>query len=397
MNLSGLSELLGVSSPWYISDVKLQKENAVLDVFIEFNKGSKFNCPVCGESRSVYDSSYTRIRHLDIFEYRCYLNIKLPRIDCPRDGVKTISGNNWSRKGSHYSFKFESLVIRLCQQMSVSGVSSELGEPDNNLWRIFQYYVKNEIVDNFDFRAVKRVCVDETAIKRGHNYVSIFTDYDTGNVLYVADGRSKEVFDEFYGWLWDKGGFPGNIELFSLDMSKSYKAGQQSYFAHAEVVFDRFHIVQSLNKAINKVRIRELKTTESLKKTKYIWLKNPQNLTETQKMQLDAFLTECALDTAKAYSLKTSFRQLWEVQIKAVIPAVKKWIEKAVAINLKPINAFVETVTNNFDGIINSMITGINNAISEGLNSVMQIARSRARGYRNTDNFKAMIYCLGNR
>lgn len=80
------------------------------------------------------------------------------------------------------------------------GFSGELGEPDNNLWRSLHHHVKNEIIDQFDFSKVRRVCVDETAIKRGHYYVSIFVDYDTGNVLYIADGRKKEVFEQF-SWL----------------------------------------------------------------------------------------------------------------------------------------------------------------------------------------------------
>lgn len=126
--------------------------------------------------------------------------------------------------------------------MSMIAVSHELGEPDNNLWRVFHHYVKNEIIDSFNFIDVKRVCVDETAKKRGHSYISIFTDYDTGKVLFVTDGRGKEVFELFYGWLWDNGGHPGSIELFSMDMSKSYIAGRKENFGRSEVVYDRFHI-----------------------------------------------------------------------------------------------------------------------------------------------------------
>lgn len=108
--------------------------------------------------------------------------------------------------------------------MSVSAISRECGEPDNNLWRTFHSHVKSIVMDSFDFRSVRWVCVDEIAIKRGHNCVSLFADYETGSVLFVTDGGKKEVFDLCYGWLWDKGGFPGDIELFSMGMSTSYKA-----------------------------------------------------------------------------------------------------------------------------------------------------------------------------
>jgi transposase len=96
----------------------------------------------------------------------------------------------------------------------------------------------------------------------------------------------------FYGWLWDNGGHPGNIELFSMDMSVSYQAGQKEYFAGTEVVFDRFHIKKGMNKALNLIRLQEVKTVESLKKSKYIWLKNEARLTENQAARLEEYLSD---------------------------------------------------------------------------------------------------------
>jgi len=396
MDLTGIGELLGIASPWVLGDIKVQPKNMVIDIYIDIERGSKFPCPCCGQLTSIHDSSYKRIRYLDLFDYRCYLNIKTPRLNCDRDGVKVSHIDKWSRPGSHYSLKFEAFVMRLCKEMSMTAVSHEMGEPDNNLWRTFHYHVKTKVIESFDFKDVRRVCVDETATKRGHNYVSIFTDYDTGNVLFVTEGRKKEVFSEFYGWLWDKGGHPCNIELFSMDMSTSYQAGRKEFFAGAEVVFDRFHIKKYLNEAVNAVRKDEVKTVEELKKTKYIWLKNEKNLTVNQKYQLDNFLNDSSLNTSRAYLLKNGFDQMWNVQKKAVKPLMEKWIQKALSLKLKPVTKFVNTIYEHFDGIIKSITTGITNAVSEGLNSVMQLARSRARGYRNTQNFCAMVYYLGN-
>jgi transposase len=292
--------------------------------------------------------------------------------------------------------KFEAFAMRLCKEMSMSAVSKELEEPDTNLWRVFHHFVKRNVIELFDFKNVKRVCVDETAIKRGHKYVSIFTDYDTGQVLFVTDGRSQEVFSLFYGWLWDQGGHPSNIELFSMDMSVSYQAGRKNYFGRSEVVFDRFHIKKGMNKALDEVRKEEVQRVESLKKSKYIWLKNEQNLTAEQKTRLANFLEDSSLNTSLAYQVKIEFDQLWNVQKLAIPALVSKWARNALALNLKPITRFVQTFHDHYEGIIKSIKTGITNAVSEGLNSLMQLARTRARGYRNSENFKAMIYYLGN-
>lgn len=200
----------------------------------------------------------------------------------------------------------------------------------------------------------------------------------------------------FYGWLWDNGGFPGNIELFSMDMSVSYQAGQREYFAGAEVVFDRFHIKKGMNKALNLVRLEEVKTVESLKKSKYIWLKNEAKLTDNQADRLDEYLNDSTLNTTIAYRIKNKFDQLWNVQLHAIEPMIEKWIEEAASARLRPINTFIRTIRNHYEGIVKSIKTGITNAVSEGLNSVMQLARSRARGYRNPENFIKMVYYLGN-
>jgi len=396
MKLDGIGSLLGVKSPWVVADVKIQEKNKVVDVHIDYERGSQFHCPCCGNLAPVHDSSVKRIRHLDIFEYRCYLNIKTPRTNCDRDGIKVTHADPWSHQGSHYSYKFEAMIVRWCKEMSVVAISKELGEPDQNLWRVFLNHVKYQVLDTFDFREVRRVCVDETAVERGQSYISIFTDYDTGRVLFVDNGRKMDVFSSFYNWLFYKGGNPGEIELFSMDMSVSYQAGRRAYFGSSLVVFDRFHIKKCLNEAVNQVRCEEVETEKTLKKTKYIWLKNEQKLTHSQKEKLHEFLSDSSLDTARAYQVKKSFDQLWDVQSQAVEPLLGKWIQLALSLKLEPINKFVETVYSHYDGILQSIKTGITNAVSEGLNSVIQLARSRARGFRNIDNFKYMVYFIGN-
>jgi transposase len=280
--------------------------------------------------------------------------------------------------------------------MSMSAVAKELGESDSTLWRVFNYYVNKAMEEQMNLEGVRRISVDETAVKRGHNYITIFTDMDSGDVILVEEGRKKEVFGNLYGWLFDKGGHPGKIELFSMDMSKSYKAGRESYFAHSEEVYDRFHIKKAVNEAVDKVRKSEVKHSESLKKTKYIWLKNEQNLTKHQRLQLNEFLEESSLDTARAYQMKTAFDTLWRVQPGAVEPLLNRWMNEALCAALKPFDYLVNTIKNHYKGIIKSMKTGITNAAAEGLNSIVQMVKSRARGFRNLDNFKAMVYCLGN-
>ena len=179
-------------------------------------------------------------------------------------------------------------------------------------------------------------------------------------------------------------------------MSKSYKAGCEQYFSHSEIIFDRFHIKMGLNKAIDKVRKSEVGHVEKLKKTKYLWLKNEWDLNEIETKMLKDFMQECNTDTVKAYSLKAGFDQLSSIQPRAVVALLEVWIEKAKQSYLEQIKTFINTIKNNYNGVVNSMKTGLSNAVAEGINSIVQLTKSRARGFININNFINMIYMLGN-
>jgi transposase len=391
-----ISSILEVDIPWVLTKIDIQPKNKVIDVFIDYLKGSRFGCVQCEELCSVHDSDFRRIRHLDLFEFQCYLNIRMPRIKCKKHGVNTIKSTKLFRQGSHYTFLLENKIMRLCREMTMSAISKEIHEPDSNLWRVFKYYTKKGIDERIDLETTTRIAVDETATKRGHSYVTIFTDMDSGDVILVEDGRKKEVFSKLFGWLFDKGGHPKNIELFSMDMSVSYKAGRRDYFANSQEVYDRFHIKKLLNEAVNEVRKKEVVEMHTLKKTKFLWLKSERKLKEKEKIQLADFIAKDSCKTAHAYKLKQSFDQLWQVQKHAIVPFLKEWIKTVMDTTLEPMKDFVKSVENNYDGIMMSFETGITNAIAEGINSVIQLARNRARGFRNLENFKAMIYFLGN-
>ncbi len=104
----GLSKMLTVSAPWLVGEVEVQHKNKVVDIYIGYERGAQFPCPVCGASSKVHDSNMHRIRHLDWFEYRSYLNIKVPRTKCEIHGVKVIAELPWGHTGSHFSFFLKS-------------------------------------------------------------------------------------------------------------------------------------------------------------------------------------------------------------------------------------------------------------------------------------------------
>jgi len=179
-----------------------------------------------------------------------------------------------------------------------------------------------------------------------------------------------------------------------MDMSKSYQAGREKYFPKSEVVFDRFHIKKLLNELLDKVRKREVKTNNSLLNTKYLWLKNEENLTENQQDQMKKLYNEMSIDTVKAYHQKRFFDSIWEASSGKTEALLHFWIHEVEQSGIKEMLRFVKSLKKNWNGIVNAMKTKITNAVSEGINSTIQLSKFRARGFRNIDNFISCIYLM---
>jgi len=386
--------LLDINSPWKISDLQLDQHSKIVRVFIDFERGTKFDCPLCSTKCTVHDSSYRAWRHLDIIDYKLYLMIKIPRVKCSVHGVKTIREISWGRINTHFTHAFENSILHKAREMSVIAIAREVDEADKTLWRIINHHIEEMKKTQISFNHIHKICVDETSSKKGHKYVTVFTNPDTGNIVFVTEGKDLSTFEQFHNVLKEKHIHHKNIQNISMDMSKSFIAGAETYFPDAEITFDKFHVKKLLNEAVNKVRVEENKETEILKKTKYIWLKSESKLTVKQKEKLSELMDESNLNTVEAYRARLNFDAVWDIDKSKVEAYLKEWCKKVSLLNLKPMNDFVKTLKNHWKGIINIAITNLSNGISEGLNSIIQLAKSRARGFRNINNFINIIYLI---
>ena len=159
--------------------------------------------------------------------------------------------------------------MALVREMPVAAVSKLIGEHDTRLWRIIHHYV-DEARKDADFSGVQRVGIDETASRRGHNYISLFVDLDGKHLLFGTEGKGVDTAHDFKADLERRGGIPSSVSEVCCDMSPAFISGVSEAFPEAEITFDRFHIMQLMQEAVDKVRRQEGKTTELLKKTRYL-------------------------------------------------------------------------------------------------------------------------------
>ena len=194
--------------------------------------------------------------------------------------------------------------------MPVNAVARMVGEHDTRLWRVVHHYV-DQARARTDASKVTHVAIDETAARRGHDYITLFVDIDQARVLFATEGRDAETVAAFADDLTAHGGDPDAVREVCIDMSPAFIKGIAESLPNAAVTFDKFHAVKIVNDAVDQVRRTERKAYGLLRGTRYIWLRNPANLSHRQRATLDA-LPMRNLKTARAYQIRLAFQDLYE-------------------------------------------------------------------------------------
>ena len=192
---------LGLTPPWEVASCAFSPEKKRLDIRLTFPRGGVFVCPECGRTGlKAYDTLEKTWRHLNFFQHEAWLSAKVPRVKCEQCGVRLVTVP-WARPGSGFTLLFEALVMSMVGAMPVKTLAARIGESDTRLWRIIHHYVDAARARE-SYADVPSFGVDETACKRGHNYVSVFVDMARRKVL--CDGRQGRFDDRAF-----QGGFRG--------------------------------------------------------------------------------------------------------------------------------------------------------------------------------------------
>ena len=383
---------LGLAEPWYVATIEFNAESHRLDLYLDFPEGSNFPCPVCGKSCSAYDTDKRSWRHLNFFEHLTYLHARLPRVKCDEHGVKTV-GAPWARSGTGFTLLFEALIMTFAKNgMTPKAISRLVGEHDTRIWRVLEYYVETSRAKE-DFSSVSMVGVDETSRAKGHTYVTLFADMEKRKVIFTTEGKDHTTIESFRQDLEEHGGDASKVTDFSIDMSKAFIKGISEKFENAAITFDKFHVIKIINDAVDEVRRAEQKLCPELKRTRYVWLKNEENHTDNQR-EIYEELKDSTLKTARARRIKDMLQKLYEQPAEDAPAHLKRWYFWATHSRLTPIIKAAKTIKAHWEGVMRWFESGLNNGFMEGINSLVQAAKARARGYRSTKKMKVMIYLI---
>ena len=388
---------LNLPKPWSIAKVEFKPDSAgamELHIEISFPKGSKFSCPECEVETTAYDTKPRSWRHLNFFQYKTYIHADLPRVRCGEHGVKTISVP-WAREGSGFTLLFEGWVVELAKHLPVATIADMVNEHDTRLWRFIKHYV-DEARSREDYSNVTAIGIDETS-KKGHKYVTVVVDLNQRKVIYVTNGKDSTTVDNFAEDFAAHKGDAEAIKIVTCDMSLGFKKGINEHFTNSSTVIDKFHVIKHINEAVDKVRREEQRQGPwykyLLNKTKYLWLKNDANLTGKQHERKESLLKK-RLKTARAYTMRVTLQDIYELSTNRTeaekrLKQLCNWISRS---RLAPMKKFGELLKNHWEEILNYFDHRYTNAILEGMNSIIQNIKRRARGFRNDEFFKTMIY-----
>ncbi len=389
------TEALGIKLPWIITALDFDSAERRLNINVDFERGATFEYedPETLEKGryKVYDTVYKSWRHLNFFEHECYINARTPRIKPPTGGVKLIMPP-WSGFVKGFTLLFEALVMRLCTNMPVSQASKILNVSDHRLWRVLECYVFKAMHDA-DYSEMKAVGMDETSLKKGHNYITLFVDMAKKKTTFIAEGKDNKTVKAFAENLEENKGFRTNIKDVSCDMSPAFIKGVTEQLPEAQITFDKFHVLKIINEAVDKVRRAEAKDNPVLKGSRYALLKNEQNLTKSQRAKRES-LSSMNLKSMRALGIREAFQAIYQApSVESFARLLKEWYFWATHCKIPQIIGVAKTIKNHWDGILAWKQSQITNGILEGLNSIIQAAKRKARGYK-FEHFKVIAYLL---
>ena len=392
-----LAGSLDLKEPWYITGAEFDSVKNIINVHVGIREDAVIACPHCGgpTKRYGYEPTERSWRHADCLFYPCYVHCRRPRVKCDNCGVQQITAP-FERQNSRQTLMFEGYAMMIMADVPRRRASKLLRCNEKTLASILSYWV-NQAVEALDLSDVTRLAIDETSRKRGHDYVTVTIDAMKRRVFDVRDGRKKEAVTAMKQKLERQGGKASNITAVTSDMSKSYLPGVKENFPDAEQIIDKFHVKQTLMKALDDVRKQEQKKTDNKKELfqSRRFLMTPASRMNDEQLTKLAAISKAYPKTGRAFRIVQALDLFYaskdDKEAAKQFKHLYSWMRRS---RLAPMKEAAATLMNHEREILNYFHDRLTNAVCEGINSMIQAAKRKARGFNTFEGFAAMIYLV---
>jgi transposase len=364
-------------------------------------KNSKGHCcSECNSGNVTLDNPNERIIQLVPVGTRAiYANITVWRCSCKDCGSrKTEKVKFLSHKKARISRSLERFIVEMRQHMTITSIAKIYGIDSRIIKKCEKKYLGKKF-KRIRLRDVKIIGMDEIYISpKNKKYITIIRDLETGAVLYVGDGRSKDTLKGFTRKL---NASKHKIKTIAMDMSGPFKSWAKENLPEADIVFDHFHVIKLMNKHVNSVRIATMKKLDKKQKedligTKFLWLKAEGKLKEDAAEKLER-LRETFADLGEINLMKEYLRGIYKNVSDPLMArgALIDWCDMANSSEIIQLKKMAKTIKNHIDGIVSFWSTnGVTNAAMEGFNTKIRCLIKQAYGYHDMEYFHLKIFDL---
>lgn len=360
-------------------------------------------CPICESSRvrKSGTSSVRDLKTLPVGAKGVTLRVTITRLFCVLCKVTLAEECPLAEGKRQYTKALERYAVMLCRAMTILDVAKHLGLAWDTVKGMEKRYLKRRF-DPPPLRAVRRVAIDEIAVRKGHVYKTVVLDLDSGHILHVGDGKGIDAIKPFFLRLRRA---RVKLEAIAMDMSGGYLAAVQQFAPGTPVVFDRFHVMRLVNDKIDELRRAHMRESDKasrkfVKGVRFLLLMRPDTLDEHDaahpgaKARLKEALT-LNEPLNKAYYLKEKVRCIWDEPSKRRGERVlRECIAEASASGVGALVKLAKTLTLHADGILAFFDHRISSGPLEGVNNKIKVLKRKAYGYRDDEFFRLKLLGL---
>ncbi|MEA3515203.1 MAG: ISL3 family transposase [Nanoarchaeota archaeon] len=366
-------------------------------IFLELKSCRKCGiCPCCNKRTSNVEAEYERtVRDLDLGERQCYLTFSQKKIRCIC-GYRGLEKLDFVEKSRRVTKRMETYIVSLCEKMSLKEVTEIVNLNWKTVKSIDHEYIKS-LLPKISELDIRRIAIDEIAIMKGHKYLTIIRDYDTGIAIKITLGRNYEAISRALASLGSD--ILKGIEYASLDLWDPYIKAIKEQCPNVKLIFDKFHVVKKVNKALDKVRKQEFAKAEPeerkrMKHKRFVILKRKSNLNQKQKGELQELMNSNE-KLYKSYLLKEQILSIFDEKkdsFEKIKKRISSWFENILSNQMEEFYPVVTMMNRHLKGILNYFRYGMTNAISEGFNTKINVIKRHAFGFRDVEYFMLKIY-----
>lgn len=365
--------------------------NQSLLIQLRFNPKYTPRCNRCSAPCTrIHDSRVRRVRERDLFDYKVWLDVPVRRLRCARCGP-ALERIDWLTGRFHLTNAMRCWIEALTKVLPIRHVAQLVGLHWHTVKNIDKQRLAREVIPP-DRSKLRRLIMDEFALHKGHRYATVAICADTQQVLWIGEGRSREAIRPFFLWLGDA---CQQIEAVAMDMNTAFDLEVKQHCPKARVVYDLFHVIAKYGReVIDRVRVdqanklRHDKPARRLvKRSRWLLLRNPENLAVDQANKLDELLAANAPLTT-VYILKAQLKELWYAPDEETARARWRcWLAMAEESGIHALQLFARRLSNYLEGIVSSAHYRLNTSVLEGMNNKIKVLKRMAYGYRDKTYF----------